>query len=116
MSAYPFYQQYAQYQQPRQVPSGEPINVQNEAEAKNCPVSPGSIITFKDQNLPYIYIKSLGYSPMDKPIFEKYKRVEEEPIKDPYEEIKAQVDCLIERVEALEKPIKKPIKKEVADE
>ena len=35
------------------------INVQDEQTARNWPVGPGNSLTFKDENLPYIYTKTM---------------------------------------------------------
>jgi len=53
------------------------IGVQNEQEARTYPVAPGNSITFRDESQPYIYTKAMGYSPLDRPTFEKYRLVKE---------------------------------------
>lgn len=35
-------------------------------------------MTFKDENQPYIYTKTMGFSQLDRPVFEKYKLIKEE--------------------------------------
>ena len=50
----------------------------SEQEARNYPVAYGNSVTFKDETAPYIYSKTMGYSQLDRPVFEKYKLVKEE--------------------------------------
>lgn len=64
-----------QYQQPQQ---GGVIPVRSEAEARNYPVAPGNSVIFKDENAPYIYIKTMGVSQFDTPRFDKYRLQKEE--------------------------------------
>ena len=84
---FPFYMQ--QYQQPtpqqlqaqqmqQQPQNGGFLSVRSEAEARNYPVAYGTSVTFKDETAPYIYSKTMGYSQLDRPVFEKYKLVKEE--------------------------------------
>jgi hypothetical protein len=47
-------------------------------EARNYPVEPGRSITFKDENQPYIYVKTMGFSQLEVPRFDKYRLVKEE--------------------------------------
>ena len=72
-------QQQAQMQQP-QIQNGGFIQVHNEDEARNYPIAPGNSVTFKDENAPYVYTKTMGFSQLDRPIFEKYRLVKEEDI------------------------------------
>ena len=78
---YPFYQQYPMFQQqiPQQIQQTNMlISVRNEMEARNYPVEPGRSITFKDENQPYIYVKTMGFSQLEVPRFDKYRLVKEE--------------------------------------
>lgn len=91
---YPQYQQY--YPQPTQqavaqqqamqpvqqnvqpqIQNGGFISVRSEAEAKNYPVAPGGSVTFIDENAPYCYTKSVGFSQLDRPTFKRFRLVEE---------------------------------------
>lgn len=54
------------------------ISVRNEDEARMYPIAPGNSITFKDENTPYIYTKTMGFSQLDRPIFEKYRLIKED--------------------------------------
>ena len=91
--AYPFYQAYPNYnqmylpqlqpiqqpqQQTSQIQNGGFVVVKDIAEAMNYPVAPGNSVTFKNENQPYIYTKTLGFSQLDQPIFEVFKLVKEE--------------------------------------
>ncbi len=67
-----------QSQQPQQIQNGGFVSVANEEIARNYPVAPGNSVTFKCENAPYIYTKTMGFSSLDTPIFEKYKLVKEE--------------------------------------
>ena len=72
-----FYQQNQQYQnQQIQTPY---VTVRSEAEARNFPVGFGNVVCFKDETAPYIYTKAMGFSQSDKPVFEKYRREDNEP-------------------------------------
>ena len=79
---FPFTQQpnYNQNQQQntQQIQSGGFIPVSSEEMARNYPVAPGNSITFKNENAPYVYTKTMGFSQLDRPIFEKFKLVREE--------------------------------------
>ena len=85
--AYPMYGPYYPQQnyipqqvnnQPQQIQSGGFIPVPSEDVARNYPVAPGNSVTFKNENAPYVYTKTMGFSQLDRPIFEKYKLVREE--------------------------------------
>jgi len=67
-----------------QIQNGGFVIVRNEMEARNYPVGFGTSVMFKDETSPYIYSKTMGFSQLDRPIFEKYKLVKEEPN---YEEV-----------------------------
>lgn len=89
MPNYPYYPQYyqvpqniqpnapQQIQQP-QIQNGGFVSVRSESEARNYPVAIGNSVTFKDETEPYVYTKTMGFSQLDRPIFEKYKLVKED--------------------------------------
>lgn len=54
------------------------VPVSNEAEARNYPVAYGNSVTFRNDNEPYLYSKTV-LSQMEAPIFRKYRIVEELP-------------------------------------
>lgn len=69
----------AQMSLPQQQPQfGGFVSVRNEIEARNYPVAPGNSVMFRDETGPYIYSKSMGYSQLDTPKFDKYRLVKEE--------------------------------------
>lgn len=53
------------------------ISAPNEEFARNYPVAYGNSVTFRDENIPYLYTKTMGFSQMDRPTFDKYKLVKE---------------------------------------
>ena len=72
-------QMTAQNQQTQpQIQNGGFIQVHDENEARNYPIAPGNSVTFKDENAPYVYTKTMGFSQLDRPIFEKYRLVKED--------------------------------------
>ena len=74
----PMYQQmYQQAIQP-QVSSGTFINVPSETVARNYHLAPGTSGTFINENAPYCYTKTMGLNQFDRPIFKRYRLVEEE--------------------------------------
>ena len=111
----PIIQQPTQTQQTAQstIQNGGFLSVRNESEARNYPVAPGNSITFKDETAPYIYTKTMGFSQLDRPSFEKYKLVKEESedeeftenpnlvagIKDDIQKLWSEVDALKTRME-----------------
>ena len=90
-----FYQQYPQQQaqQPIQQPqqpiappiqqtnpqpiSSGLISIPSEADARNYPVGYGQSVSFRDENAPYLYTKTMGFSQLEPPKFEKYKLIKE---------------------------------------
>ena len=62
----------------QQIQNGGFIPVASEAEARNYPVAPGNSVTFKDEKLPYVYTKTMGFSQLDRPVFEKFRLVKEQ--------------------------------------
>ena len=109
--AYPMYQQ--QYYQPQQQTI---VSVRNEAEARNYPVAFGASVTFKDETAPYIYTKTMGFSQLDTPRFEKFRIVREEP--SDAETVNLSSEDLLApvwaEIEALKKAVFKKKAKEVA--
>lgn len=75
--SYNSYQNQLQ-QQAQNIRSGSLVSVSSEEEARMYPVGPGNSVTFKNENMPYIYTKTMGFSQLDRPTFEKYKLVKEE--------------------------------------
>lgn len=64
--------------QPPQIQNGGFISVTSIEMAQNWPVAPGNSVTFKDERAPFVYTKTMGFSPLDRPIFEVFRLVKEE--------------------------------------
>lgn len=103
-------------QQPQQIQNSGFIPVRSENEARNYPVAPGNSITFKDESAPYVYTKTMGFSQLDRPIFEKFKLIKEdaepEPmnieIKDPdygkeIAELREEIAVLKEKIDSMKR-------------
>lgn len=110
--AYPYfnYQYGQQIQQP--VQQSPFVTVRNEMEARNYPVAFGNSVMFKDETSPYVYTKTMGFSQLDKPVFEKYRLIkenpeEETPVKETpnfdnkFSEIETQIDSIWKEIEFL---------------
>lgn len=70
----------APQQQPvgQQIRSGGIVTVSNEDEARRYPVAPGYTVTMRDENEPYLYEKTMGFSQLDQPVFRKARIVFED--------------------------------------
>lgn len=88
--------------------NGDFMPVQSEEEAKNYPVGYGNSVRFKDENKPYIYEKIMGLSQFEKPIFKKYRLVEEESSESTTAEEAPKIDILenTEKYDELKNDIK----------
>lgn len=82
---YPNQQQtYFQSQPQMQMPQQQTpqtnglIGIPSEADARNYPVALGNSVTFKDESAPYIYTKTMGFSQLEPPRFEKYRLIKED--------------------------------------
>lgn len=89
------------------------VSIRSEQEARNYPIAPGSSVIFKNENEPYIYTKTMGFSQLDMPVFDKYRLVKEET-QEQAPDILSELAEIRSRLEALERP--KTRKKEVVDE
>lgn len=85
-------QMAAQNQQTQpQIQNGGFIQVHDENEARNYPIAPGNSVTFKDENAPYVYTKTMGFSQLDRPIFEKYRLVKEDDMPTQNQPVSAEI-------------------------
>lgn len=94
------------------------ISVPNEEVARNYPVAHGNSVTFKDENAPYIYTKTMGFSQLDRPVFDKYKLIREEeesPVIDEIpknneelDKIKSDIQSIWSEINVLKEQGKKP--------
>lgn len=105
---YPYYMQNMSSQMMPQTQSQSPfISVRNEIEARNYPVAYGNSVTFKDENAPFIYSKTMGFSQLDKPIFEKYRLIKEDAtVEEPQKEcgctgLKTQISGIEEQLASM---------------
>ena len=58
--------------------------VNSRDEAEKWPVGPGNVLIFRQIDGSFIYVKSLGFSPYDKPVFEVFpKAIEQAPAPTP---------------------------------
>lgn len=104
------------------------VRVQNEQEARNYLVARGSSVTFKDENAPYMYVKTVGFGQLDQPTFERWRLEREDaetPVapnaeKDAIQEIdlsgyalKADCNALASDMEAVKEDIE-ALKKQIA--
>ena len=127
-------------QQPtQQIQNGGFLIAPNEAYARNYQVALGTSVTFKDEHAPYVYEKTMGFSQLEGPKFEKYRLIKEEPeessnspedgnndskaINDTLEgliseieAIKADVKAIKEKLKSITKPAPKKIPKDEDDD
>lgn len=80
---YPVNYQQFQPQMPQTNQSAQFVRVRSEHEARMWPVAPGNSVTFIDENAPYCYTKTVDMSQLDRPRFERYRLVKEEPAPEP---------------------------------
>ena len=117
-NAYPYGQQQPQQQQsllPQAPANNALILVRSEEEARNYPVGLGYSLTFKNEREPYIYSKTMGFSQLDRPVFEKYKLVKEETAEQEIGTAEATISTLRDEIEKLWNEIGN-LKKEIDDE
>lgn len=114
-----FYPQNPQNPQNPQVQntSNGLVPVPSEQFARNYPVAYGQSVSFRDENAPYLYTKTMGFSQLDTPKFEKYRLVKEEvetPVKEPqvnqtvnvsFDELKTEIEALKGEIEGLKKEL-----------
>ena len=95
--------------QQMQIQNGGFVSVRNITEAQNYPVAPGNSVTFKDENAPYVYTKTMGFSQLDRPTFEIFRLVKEELSQTPDVKIdyQQQIDSLKQEIEEIKKTINK---------
>lgn len=133
----PYYQPMQQMQFPQQVQlqqqkQNEFIRVRSKEEAMNYPVAPSNSVTFINEVAPYCYVKTMGASQLDRPVFETYKLVKEEDesktitaeekqLKNDYSELKSSIEKIVKDVDDLKASVKtlkekKPVKKVILQE
>ena len=131
--------QTQQAQPIQQIQNGGFLTAPSEEYARNYPVALGNSVTFKDEHAPYVYTKTMGFSQLDSPKFEKYKLIKEdaespliapvEPsqdnkvINDTLDDLKAEIEAvkqdiksIKEKLKSLKPATKKPVKEEEYDD
>lgn len=107
---------YQQSQQPiqQQIQNGGFVSVHNENEARNYPIAPGNSVTFKDENAPFIYVKTRGFSQLEEPVFEQFqlvkvdnsqKATEPEQTTNTEYALKSELSALKEEIDLLKKKV-----------
>lgn len=102
-------------QNQQQIQNGGFMPASNEAFARNYSVAPGNSVTFMDENAPYVYTKTKGFSQFDQPIFKKYRLIEEDvdgaetninkeethlkPLNDAIHDIKEEIELIWDEIE-----------------
>lgn len=81
----------------------------NEAAARSYPIAPGNSITFIDENAPYCYTMTMGFSQFDRPKFEKFRLVKEEDTPPPQLQKDVESTTEIEQIKAEIQQIKSEI-------
>lgn len=91
--------------------------VNSREEAERWPVGPGNVLIFRQTDGSFVYIKSLGFSPYDKPVFEVFSKAIEQastPVPAVDEEYKKileanskAIDDLTSKMEALHEEVVK---------
>ena len=128
----PFVQQQMQPQN-QQIQNSGFVSVRSEEEARNYPVAPGNSITFKNESAPFVYTKTMGFSQLDRPVFERFRLIKEDAetvpktddkkqdidmsvyaLKTDLAAILGEIDAIKATVDAMKQ--KKPAKKEKDDE
>ena len=83
----------------------------------NYPVAPSNSVTFINEVAPYCYVKTMGASQLDRPVFETYKLVkevdesktitdEEKQLKNDYSELKSSIEKIAKDVDELKASVK----------
>ena len=92
---------YYQYGQNFQNQNQTFIPVNSEQEVLTYPVGCGNSVSFKLQNAPYIYTKTMGFSQFEKPVIEKYRLVKEEPEEAKPVDYQSEIDRIWEEINFL---------------
>jgi len=129
---YPAFQQMQQPQN-QQIQNGGLVSVRSEDEARNYPVAPGNSVTFKNESAPFVYTKTMGFSQLDRPVFERFRLVKEDAENAPKTDdkkqdidmsvyaLKTDLAAILGEIDAIKATVevmkaKKPTKKEKDDE
>ena len=112
-------QQAQQMQQPAQIQDGGVVCVKDETAARNYPIAPGVSMTLIDEPRQHLFIKTMGFNQLEKPIFKKFQLIPEsenngdlsggisETVKDTNEDLKPQIELLQSEIEGIKAEIEK---------
>ena len=126
MQGYPYMQNYQHpmqqtqpIQQPAQIQDGGVVCVKDETAARNYPIAPGVSMTLIDEPRQHLFIKTMGFNQLEKPIFKKFQLIPEnenngdisgvppETKKDTSESLKPQIESLQREIEGIKAEIEK---------
>lgn len=104
------------------------MSVRGKDIAVNYPIAPGNTIFFKDEIAPFIYVKTMGYSPLDKPVLDIYKREDyaSAPVQEAasvnkddsvIEKMQDDINSILDDIDGIKKRLyNRPKRKETADD
>lgn len=102
-----FYQNQQMNQPPAPMQNGFMV-VRTEQEARNYPVAPGNVITFKIENQPIVCEKAQGFSQLEGPVFHKYRLIkadeQEEVVDEP--DFRAELNALKAEVKEIKERLR----------
>lgn len=114
-----YQQQAQQMQQPAQIQDGGVVCVKDETAARNYPIAPGVSMTLIDEPRQHLFIKTMGFNQLEKPVFKKFQLIPEsenngdisgvspETVKDTNEDLKPQIEGLQREIEGIKAEIEK---------
>lgn len=97
---------YQYVPQNQQIQNGGFVSVRSEQDARAYPVAIGNSVTFLDETSQYVYTKTMGFSQLDRPVFKKYKLVEEkieEEASDDLGDVRSDIKKLWSEINALKR-------------
>ena len=120
MQGMPYMQNYQQpIQQAQQIQDGGVVCVKDETAARNYPIAPGVSLTLIDEPRQHLFIKTMGFNQLEKPVFKKFQLIPEnenngdlsggisEAVKDTSEDLKPQIEGLQREIEGIKAEIEK---------
>jgi hypothetical protein len=120
MQGMPYMQNYQQpIQQAQQIQDGGVVCVKDETAARNYPIAPGVSMTLIDEPRQHLFIKTMGFNQLEKPVFKKFQLIPEnenngdlsggisEAVKDTNEDLKPQIELLQREIEGIKAEIEK---------
>lgn len=99
------------------------MSIRGKEIAINYPIAPNHTIIFKDEIAPYIHVKSMGSSPLEKPTMESYVRedtITQEKASDDssvIEQIQENIKVIIDDIDGIKKKLNnRPRRKDGEDD